>query len=150
MHLYWRKLINSDCLSLIVGVLADKNNVPTSLFTTTGFTDQHSSRWSMYHVKDVTAHLDQKAVQSSGVRLRDLQQVASPGCFGSQSLDGPLHVRLVRSRAQYDQVLTGHAPRCLAHNTHREHESAGAPSTYRKNEACLRKVFFLNVTHNTA
>lgn len=73
-------------------------------------------------MKDVTAHLDQEALQGSRVRLQDLQQVASPGRSGSQPPDGPVHLRLVRPLMQYDQVLTGHAPRRLEH---REHESAG-------------------------
>ncbi len=76
-------------------------------------------------MKDVTAHLDQEATQSSGVSLQDFQQVASPGRFGSQSPDGPLHVRLVRPLMQYDEVLTGHAPRCLEHSA--ENMGVGVP-----------------------
>jgi len=67
-------------------------------------------RCSIYQMKDVTTHFDQEAMQSSGVGLQDLHQVASPGCFGSQPPDGPLDLGLVRSLLQYDQVLAGHAP----------------------------------------
>lgn len=64
-------------------------------------------------MKDVTAHLDQEATQSSRVGLQDLRQVAPPGRPGPQPRDGPLNVGLVRPLTQHDQVLTGHAPCCL-------------------------------------
>lgn len=120
----------------------NKVNLRTPLFTLTMVSQVISAaaRWQVkcYQVKDVAAHLDHEAVQSCRVSVQDLQQLTSPGCFGSQSPDGPLHVRAMRALTQYDQVLTMHAPRCLKHSGEKIRVKWSVPM--------LTNGFFLNVS----